>query len=54
MKLRLTLFLSIVFIITSITAISFAQRTQTEKPITGDFNCSRMDRNIVERVSRHR
>src|SRR4051812_28163103 len=37
MKLRLTLFLSIVFVITSITAISFAQRPQTEKPITGDF-----------------
>jgi hypothetical protein len=37
MKLRLTLFISILFVITSITAISFAQRTQTEKPISGDF-----------------
>lgn len=37
MKLRITLFISILFAITSITAISFAQRTQTDKPITGDF-----------------
>jgi hypothetical protein len=37
MKLRLTLFISILFAIASITAISFAQRTQTDKPITGDF-----------------
>jgi hypothetical protein len=37
MKLRLTLFISILFAITSITAISFAQRTQTDKPISGDF-----------------
>ena len=37
MKLRVTLFISILFVITSITAISFAQRTQTEKPISGDF-----------------
>jgi hypothetical protein len=37
MKLRLALFVSILFGITSITAISLAQRTQTDKPITGDF-----------------
>src|ERR1043166_655078 len=37
MKLRITLFSSILFVITSVTAISFAQRTQTERPITGDF-----------------
>ena len=37
MKLRITLFISVLSAITSITAISFAQRTQTEKPITGDF-----------------
>jgi len=37
MKLRLTLFICILFAITSITAISFAQRPQTEKAITGDF-----------------
>lgn len=37
MKLRVTLFISILFAITSITAISFAQRAQTDKPITGDF-----------------
>src|ERR1043166_3101941 len=37
MKLRLVLFTAVLFAIASITAISFAQRTQTEKPITGDF-----------------
>src|SRR5436190_1424361 len=37
MKLKLTFFLLILLVITSITAISFAQRTQTDKPITGDF-----------------
>src|SRR5947208_3389329 len=37
MKVRVALFISILFAITSITAISLAQRTQTEKPISGDF-----------------
>src|SRR5262245_9984325 len=38
MKIRLLLFLSIIFSISTITAISFAQRTRDdEKPITGDF-----------------
>lgn len=38
MKLRLTLLICILFVIASITAISFAQRTRdTDKPITGDF-----------------
>jgi hypothetical protein len=37
MKLRFTLLITILVAITSITAISFAQRTQTDKPITGDF-----------------
>lgn len=37
MKLRVSLLITILFAITSITAISLAQRTQTEKPITGDF-----------------
>ena len=37
MKLRFALFISILLAISSITAISLAQRTQTEKPITGDF-----------------
>jgi hypothetical protein len=38
MKLRLTLFLSILFALTTITAISFAQRTRdNDRPITGDF-----------------
>src|ERR1043166_3834540 len=37
MKLRITLFSSILCVITSITVISFAQRTQTERPIAGDF-----------------
>lgn len=37
MKLRFALFISILLAITSITAISLAQRTQPEKPITGDF-----------------
>jgi hypothetical protein len=38
MKLRLTLFLCILFVIASITAISSAQRARdTDKPITGDF-----------------
>jgi hypothetical protein len=37
MKLRLALIITVLFAIASITAISFAQRTQTEKPVTGDF-----------------
>jgi len=37
MKLRITLLITILFALTSITAISLAQRTQTDKPITGDF-----------------
>ena len=37
MKLRLSLFTAILFAITAITAISFAQRTRDEKPISGDF-----------------
>jgi hypothetical protein len=38
MKLRLFLFATILFTITAITAISFAQRTRdTDRPITGDF-----------------
>jgi len=38
MKLRLTLFLSVLFVLTTITAISFAQRTRdNDRPITGDF-----------------
>jgi hypothetical protein len=39
MKVRLLLFLSIVVSISTITAISFAQRTRDtgDKPITGDF-----------------
>lgn len=38
MKLKLALFVSILFIITTITAISFAQRTrENDRPITGDF-----------------
>src|SRR5215471_4301642 len=38
MKLRLTLFIGIIFAIASITAISSAQRTrENDKPITGDF-----------------
>src|SRR5215471_16917941 len=38
MKLRLTLFIGIIFAIASITAISSAQRTRdNDKPITGDF-----------------
>ena len=37
MKLRFTLFISILFLLTSITAISLAQRTQTDRPVTGDF-----------------
>jgi hypothetical protein len=37
MKLRVSLLITILLAITSITAISFAQRPQTEKPITGDF-----------------
>jgi hypothetical protein len=38
MKLRLTLFLSILFALTTITAISFAQRTRdNDRLITGDF-----------------
>src|SRR6266536_1284154 len=38
MKLRLTLFLSVLFVLTTITAISFAQRTRdSDRPITGDF-----------------
>src|SRR5437899_3814101 len=38
MKLRLFFLLLIVFVISTITAISFAQRTRdTDRPITGDF-----------------
>ena len=37
MKLRIALFALVVFAITSITAISFAQRPQADKPISGDF-----------------
>src|SRR5207244_8239507 len=38
MKLRLTLFTAILFVIASITAISFAQRTRdNDRPISGDF-----------------
>jgi len=38
MKLRLSFLLLILFVITTITAISFAQRTRdTDRPITGDF-----------------
>jgi len=37
MKLRITVLITILFALTSITAISLAQRTQTDKPITGDF-----------------
>ena len=38
MKLRLTLFICVIFAIASITAISSAQRTRdNDKPITGDF-----------------
>jgi len=37
MKLRITALITILFALTSITAISLAQRTQTDKPITGDF-----------------
>ncbi len=38
MKLRLTIFIFILFVIASITSISFAQRTRdNDKPITGDF-----------------
>src|SRR2546427_10132415 len=38
MKLRLFFLLLIVFVITTITAISLAQRTRdTDRPITGDF-----------------
>src|SRR6185436_3584241 len=37
MKLRFALFLCMLLAITGITAISFAQRPQTDKPITGDF-----------------
>ncbi len=37
MKLRLSLFTAILFIISTITAISFAQRTRDERPISGDF-----------------
>src|SRR5437016_7268730 len=38
MKLRLSFLLLIVFVISTITAISFSQRTRdTDRPITGDF-----------------
>ncbi|HYT48771.1 MAG TPA: hypothetical protein VEL78_00165 [Pyrinomonadaceae bacterium] len=37
MKFRLFLFTAILFAISAITAISFAQRTRDEKPISGDF-----------------
>src|SRR5438094_4302186 len=37
MKLRLSLFTAILFAISAITAISVAQRTRDEKPISGDF-----------------
>src|SRR5205807_8136636 len=38
MKLRLSLFTAILFAITTITAISFAQRTRdNDRPISGDF-----------------
>ena len=37
MKLRIIMLVCFLLAIASLTAISFAQRTQTEKPITGDF-----------------
>jgi hypothetical protein len=37
MKLRISLLITILFALTSITAISLAQRPLTDKPITGDF-----------------
>ena len=38
MKLRLSFLLLILFVLTTITAISFAQRTRdNDRPITGDF-----------------
>ena len=37
MKLRFTLFLSILLAVVSITVISVAQRAQNERPVAGDF-----------------